>query len=429
MRLLRILICLLLAVPAVAETIVFRNVSVLPMTSPRVLEKQSVVVRDGRILSISTTPAIPKDATVIDGTGKFLIPGLADMHVHIPAVDAKADLMSDTLLMLLANGVTTARGMFGFPGQLAIRDKAKKGELDSPTLYLAGPVFSNTTIASAAEAADRVRRQKKEGWDLLKVHNGLTREQYDAMAKTAKEVGMRFGGHLPSSVDLKHAIEMGHETFEHMEGFIDAEAVKAPISDQKLAALAKQAKDAGIWIVPTEAMVEIVYDVTPLETLTKYPELKYSPQAAVDTWSKRYNERLTQIPRSMAAFVVGNRRRVIRALQDSGVKIMLGTDALQEFVEPGFSVLREMESLRAAGLTPYEILRSATVTPGEYFAKQDSFGTIETGKRADLVLLDGNPLDDIANIAKISGVMARGHWYSREQLDIGLKRVTDKYRM
>jgi imidazolonepropionase-like amidohydrolase len=427
MRLLKILTCLLLAVPAVAETIVFRNVSVIPMTSPRVLEKQSVVVRDGRIQLISKTPAIPKGATVIDGTGKFLIPGLADMHVHVPAVDAKGDLLPDTLLMLLANGVTTARGMFGFPGQLAVREKAKNGELVSPTLYLAGPVFSNTTVATPEEVVARVRQQKKEGWDLLKVHDGLTVAQYDALAKTARAEGMRFGGHLP--VPLDHAIEMGQETFEHMDGFVDAEDTKGPIGDQKLAALVKKSKDAGIWIVPTLAMVEGVYGVTPLETLQAYPELKYSPQAAVDVWTTRYNERLAQLSRRVASNVIANRRRIFRAMHGAGVKILLGTDSLQEFLEPGFSVLHEMESMRAAGLTPYEILRTATVTPGQYFAKQDSFGTIEPGKRADLVLLDGNPLADIANIAKISGVMARGRWYSREQLDVGLKRVTEKYRI
>lgn len=429
MRLLKVLTCFLLAVPAVAETIVIRNVSVISMTSPRVLENQNVVVRDGRIQSISKMVTPPKDTTIIDGTGKFLIPGLADMHVHVPAVDAKGDLMLDTLLMLLANGVTTARGMFGFPGQLEVREKVKKGEIDSPTLYLAGPIFAKTTIGSAEEAVTRVRAQKKEGWDLLKVHSGLTRQQYDAMAKTAREEGIRFGGHLPSSVDLKHAIAMGQETFEHMEGFIDPEAVKAPMSDKRLAELAKQAKDAGVWVVPTEALIELMNGVTPLETLTAYPELKYSPQAAVDNWTTRYNKRLSQIPRAMASSVTSNRRRVLKALQDGGVKILFGTDSLQEFLLPGFSVQREMESMRAAGLTPYEILRSATVTPGQYFAKQDSFGTIEPGKRADLVLLDANPLTDIANISKISGVMARGRWYPREQLDVGLKRVTEKYRM
>jgi imidazolonepropionase-like amidohydrolase len=428
MRVLRVLICFLVAIPAVAETVVFRNVSVIPMTSPNVLEKQSVVVKDGKIASISKKPVIPKDAKVIDGSGKFLIPGLADMHVHIPAVDAKGDLMQDVLTMLVANGVTTARGMFGMPGQLDVRNKASLGQIVSPRLFLAGPPFSSQTINSAQEVVDRVRTQKQEGWDLLKVLDGLTPDQYDALANTAHQVKMRFGGHVPLSITLPHAIEMGQETIEHMDPFtVYLESAKGPVDEKKLGELASKLEEAGTWVVPTVAVQEITWGAPSIDTLKAYPEIQYSPDAAVDFWVKSYEQRMQRIPRDQATNVVNNNRRIIKALNDSGVRLLLGTDALQQFVEPGFSVSREMEGLRRAGLTPYQILRTATVNPSIYLGEEDASGTIESGKRADLVLLDGNPLADVANVAKVRGVMVHGRWYSREQLDEALKRVAEKY--
>jgi imidazolonepropionase-like amidohydrolase len=428
MRLLRVLLCFLLAVPAIADTVVFRNVSVVSMTSPKVLENQNVIIRDGRIESISAIAKAPKGATVIDGTGRFLMPGLADMHAHVPAVDAKAGLMLDTLTMFIANGVTTVRGMWGLPGQLEVREKAKTGQIVSPSLFLAGPAFNNETIASADEAAARVREQKKQGWDLLKIHDGLTLAEYDAIAKTAKEVGMRFGGHVPMDVTLPHALEMRQETIEHMDPYaIYLETAKGPVDEKKLADLVKRLKDAGAWVVPTNAVSEITFGSTPLETLKEYPENKYSPNAAVDVWVKMYEQRSDQIPRAQAANVVANNRRIIRAFRDAGVKMLLGTDTLHQFVEPGFSVMREMVSLRNAGLTPYEVLRTATVLPAEYLGRQTTTGTIEPGKRADVVLLDANPLENVANVARIRGVMANGHWYSRADLDKALQRIIQKY--
>ena len=429
MRLLRILICILLAVPSLAGTVVFRNVSVIPMTSPKVLEKQSVVVKDGLIQSISKSPRVPENATVIDGTGKFLMPGLADMHVHVPAVDAKGGLMHDVLTMLVANGVTTARGMWGAPGQLEIREKAKLGQVVSPALFLAGPVFSNETVASPEEAIARVRAQKKEGWDLIKIHDGLTLEQYDAIVKTARAEGMRFGGHVPAAAGLSHALDMKQETIEHMDAFaVELRTAKGPVDEKKLAEIVRKFKDGGVWIVPTIAQSEITFGATPLETLNAYPEVKYAPKAAVDVWAASYNARVDAISRDQAANVVANNRRILRALRDAGVPILLGTDALQQYTEPGFSVAHEMTSLRGAGLTPYEVLRTATVNPAKYLGKQSSIGTIEAGKRADLVLLDASPLADVANISKVSGVMVSGHWYSRDQLDALLKKIVEKYR-
>jgi len=426
MRFLRILTCFLLAVPVLADTVVFRNVNVVTMTSPKVLEKQSVVVQDGRILSVSKNPKVAAGATVIDGKGRYLMPGLADMHVQIPGSEAKGGLMMDVLTMLVTNGVTTARGMWGLPGHLEVREKAKLGQVVAPNLVLAGPIFSSETVVTPEEAAARVRIQKKEGWDLLSLHFSLTREQYDAVVKTAREEGMRFAGQVP---DLLHAIEMKQETIDSMDMFNGAlQTPKGPVDDAKLADLAKKIKDAGVWIVPTNAITEITFGATPLQTLNAYPENKYAPQAAVEFWTNSYNQRIAGISRDQAANVVANNRRIIRALHKAGVNLLLGTNALEQYTQPGFSVAREMTSLRTAGLPAYDILRMATVNPAIYLGKQDSVGTIEAGKRADLVLLDGNPLADVTNVSKVSGVMIGGHWIDRGQIDSALKRVTEKYR-
>jgi imidazolonepropionase-like amidohydrolase len=429
MRFLTLALSLLLACSATAQTVVFRNVNVIPMTSNKVLEKQTVVVKDGRVATISKIADAPKDAVVVDGTGKYLIPGLAEMHGHVPPLDAKGGLLDDTLFLYVANGITTVRGMLGHPGQLELRERAKRGEIVSPTLYLAGPSFNDQSVNSVQEAIDRARTQKKEGWDLLKVHPGLTLEEYDAMAKTAAAEKIRFGGHVPAAVGLLHAIEMGQETFDHIDGYVELlDGMKGPVDEKKLADVVKRSKDAGVWIVPTSALWEVLFNAIPLETLNGYPELKYAPAGAVAAWEKAYNDRLKQIPRETAKHVIANRRRILEALHKGGVKILMGTDAPQQYSVPGFSLHRELTRMLEAGMTPYDILRSGTANVGEYFAKQDSFGTIEPGKRADLVLLRANPLADITNVSKIDGVMVRGRWFSRADLDAGLARIETKYK-
>ena len=425
----RALLLLFLALPALAETFVIRNVSVVSMTSPKVLEKQNVVVRDGVIESLSTRlPKMPDGTKVIDGTGRYLMPGLAEMHGHVPPVNAPNGATEDALFLYVASGITTVRGMLGHAGQLGLREQSKRGEIIAPNLYLAGPSFNGQSVNSPQEAIDKVRAQKKEGWDLLKVHPGLTREEYDAMAKTAREEGIRFGGHVPAEVGLEHAIAMGQETFDHIDGYAELlEAEKGPVDEKKLAAIVKKSKKAGVWIVPTSALWEVLYGTIPLQTLQKYDELKYVPQNAVDNWSKAYDDRLSQIPREGAKNIVAARTRILRALHQGGVNILMGTDAPQQFSVPGFSLHRELVRMREAGLSPYDILKSGTVNVGRYFAKQDAFGTIEPGKRADLVLVDANPLADITNVAKISGVMVRGRWLDRAELDAGLAKIEAKH--
>jgi imidazolonepropionase-like amidohydrolase len=422
-----LLLSLLVALPLAAETIVFRNVNVVSMTSPKVLEKQNVIVRDGVIESVSTKLAkMPAGTTVVDGTGKFLMPGLSEMHGHVPPTNAPGGVTEDTLFLYVANGITTVRGMLGHDGQLALREKSKRGEIIAPNLYLAGPSFNGNSVNSPDEAVAKVRAQKKEGWDLLKVHPGLTRAEYDAMASTAAEEKIRFGGHVPAEVGLEHAIEMGQETFDHIDGYGELlEADKGPVDAKKLAAIVEKSKKAGVWIVPTSALWEVLFNAIPLETLQKYPELKYVSANAVTQWSNAYTQRLGGIPREAANNMIANRTRILRALHEGGVRILMGTDAPQQFSVPGFSLHRELLRMRDAGMSNYEILKSGSVNVGAYF--KEPVGTIATGQRADVVLLDANPLTDITNLAKIRGVMVRGRWLDRATLDAGLLAIEKKH--
>jgi imidazolonepropionase-like amidohydrolase len=427
MRTIRALLALALALPALAETVIFRNANVISMTSQKVDKNRTVLVENGRITSTDFKPKYPKGAKVVDATGKYLMPGLAEMHGHVPPVNAPNNQTEDVLFLYVANGITTVRGMLGNPGQLELRQKANSSQIVSPTLYLAGPSFNGNSVNSPQEAIDKVRAQKKEGWDLLKIHPGLTLAEYDALARTAAEEKIRFGGHVPAEVGLVHAIEMGQETFDHIDGYVEhLQGDKGPVDEKALAAIVKKSKDAGVWIVPTSALWEVLFNTIPLETLTKYPELKYAPPGAVEAWSTAYNRRLSQVPREAAKNTIDNRVTILRALHQGGVKILMGTDAPQQFSVPGFSLHRELLRMRDAGMSNYEILKSGTVNVGDYFKTTDSFGTIEKGKRADLVLLEANPLDDIANVSKIAGVMVRGKWLSRSDIDAGLKKVEEK---
>ena len=416
-----------------SREVAFVNVNVVPMDSERVLKGQTVLVRGDRIVQVGPAAKVkvPDNALRVDGTGKYLMPGLAEMHGHIPPPQDPREYIESILFLYVANGVTTVRGMQGAPNQLELRDRANRGEIVSPTLYLAGPGFSGNSIDSPAQAAERVREQKQAGWDLLKVLPGLTRDEYDAMAKTAREAGIRFAGHVPAEVGLLHALEMGQETIDHVDGYIEyLKAENGPVDEAKLADVVRRTKQAGTWIVPTMALWEILIGLADLETLLSYPELKYMPPQQVESWKNAHRSRLgdPQFNRKSAEHVAANRKRILRALHGAGVRILLGSDAPQQFSVPGFSIHREMSLMLECGLTPYEIIRSWTKIVGDYFKGKDEFGTIAEGKRADLILIHGDPLKDISNIAKRSGVMVRGRWLPEEEIQQRLEKIAASYR-
>jgi len=427
-----------LPLPFVAQDVAFVDVNVVPMDRERVLANQTVVVRNGRITAVGATngTAVPSGALRIDGRGKYLMPGLTEMHAHIPDEKVSRQFMDNVLFLFLANGVTTLRGVLGIPGQLALRDSANQGKIVAPNLYLAGPGFSGTSangvlMNSPEQAMRQVREQKAEGWNLLKILPGLGLPEYDAVARTAQEAGIRFVGHVPPKVGLMHALEMRQETIEHMDGYIEyLNGDKGPLDEAQLREVVRKTREAGTWVVPTMVHRETVIGTLNLNTAMNYPEMKYMPPQLVEQWVAWYHDQFDhpQFDRAAARQVIANRMRILKALHDGGAGILLGTDSTQRFNIPGFSVHREMKRMVEAGMTPFAVLKSGTQDAGVYFKNEDSFGMIAVGQRADLILVDGNPLQDVAHVARRSGVMVRGTWLPEADLQARLAQIAGSYR-
>ena len=416
----------------VAADVAFGNVNVVPMDSELVLTDQTVLIRGDRIVAIGpaeSTP-VPADALNISGEGRYLMPGLAEMHGHIPAPTQPQQFTEDVLFLYVANGVTTVRGMQGAEGQLALRDRVNAGEIVGPNLYLAGPAFNGSNSPTAEVASQRVRDQQATGWHLMKVQGGLSVATYDAMAQTAHEVGIRFGGHVPADVGLVHAITQGQETIEHLDGYVEYLAdADGNIDEGQLQDIVGRTREAGAWVVPTMALWETLRGALDLDTVQSYQEAQYMPPDMVEQWTERV-ESVHSNPdfsADAARQLIDNRMRILSALHEGGAGILLGTDAPQVFSVPGFSIHREMERMIAAGMTPYEVIQSGTRKVGEYFSNEDDFGTIAVGQRADLILVEGNPLEGVANVTRRAGVMVRGTFIPEANIQERLATIAASY--
>jgi hypothetical protein len=412
-------------------TLAFVDVAVIPMDAERTLPGQTVIVKGDRIVEVGphATVRVPEEARRIEGAGKFLIPGLGEMHGHNPAAGSPPELFENVFFLFVANGVTTVRSMLGFPGQLEWREKAKRGEIVAPNLYLAGPSFTGggpTATTTPKQAIDRVRAQKAEGWDLLKVHPGLKLEVYDAMARTAREVDLEFSGHIPADVGLIRAIDRGQKTVDHLDGYIEhLNAKNAPIDPRKLAEIVQKTRATQTWVVPTMVLWETILGSAKLDEMAAFPELKYMPRQMVENWKTSYDRKVSarNFNAREAKQIAENRKVLLKALAEGGANIIFGTDAPQQFSVPGFSIHREMKAMREAGMTNFAILQSATRNVGEYCKARDTFGTIAAGQRADLVLLEANPLDDLRNVARRAGVMVRGQWIAETEIQARLAKI------
>ncbi|WP_460924331.1 amidohydrolase family protein, partial [Pontibacter brevis] len=285
--------------------IVFRAVNVIPMDKAQVLKDQVVVVKDGVISAMGKSGKVKysKNALVINGEGKYLMPGLAEMHAHVPPVN-EFEPMEEVLQLFALNGITTIRGMLGHPRHLELRDRIQSGELISPRFYTSGPSFNGNSVKTPAEGAEMVRQQKQAGYDFLKLHPGLTPETFAAISKTAKEVGIPFAGHVSYEVGVWRAIESGYASIDHLDGFVEslvpgleeipeqqtglfAMYIADRANESRIPKLMNALRKNNIWVVPTQALAErwMAPDKDP-EELRKAPEMEYMATKTLEAISK-----------------------------------------------------------------------------------------------------------------------------------------------
>jgi imidazolonepropionase-like amidohydrolase len=427
--------------PSTTPATAFVGVSVVGMTrSAESMSNQTVVVRDGQIEAVGPRGeiAVPPDAVRIDGSGKYLMPGLADMHVHLEHFEDPS-----ILKLFLANGVTTVRNMDGRPRILEWKKQVEEGSLLGPLIYTAGPLLDgdppvrsdNTIVRNAGEARAAVIAQKSAGYDFVKVYTNLSAEAYEAVVATAWENDMPVAGHVPKAVGLKRAIGR-QASIEHLGDYADVvEAddspfksrsqwfkrfLGMPVDREKAQVVGKEQSRQGSWTVPT--LVQADKELASPDLIRQWsatPEMSYIPADMRATWeeqTRKVTMRMDDEDWRRVALGKQNRFMLVRALHEAGAQLLAGSDTPNPFVVPGVALREELKYLVEAGLTPWAALATSTRDAARFADQLDGRGTVEAGQRADLLLLEANPLEDVTNVGKLSGVMVHGRWFPREEL-------------
>jgi len=423
--------------------ICFRNVNVIDISTGSIRPGQTVLIGGDHIVAVGPDTAIdtPEGARTIDGRGGYLCPGLIDMHTHLGS-------SNDVGYLFLRYGVTTIRSLDGAPQHVAMRRMIAAGDLIGPTIFTSGPILYGsepewTEEANVSAAARRiVASHVAIGYDFLKVYYQLTRDQYRALLAAADEAHLPVVGHVPWSVGLDGVFASNQRTNEHLTGY--DEFLQDPESDSseghtawkevlryqsvdeaRIQQAARMSAKSGIWEVPTlvdwekwthpQKINELLGDESRMgllsaetrESWSKYNKWQIPP---LESWSAEDH--------AMMESLVSKRRAIVNALHQAGARLAIGTDSIgARFVYPGLSVHEELEAFVASGLSEVDALRAATLNAALAMDCEGEFGEIKVGQRADLVLLEENPLEDIHATQDIAGVMVRGRWFTRESLE------------
>ena len=411
--------------------VAFVDVRVVPMSTGGVLDHQTVIVRGNRIAEVgpSGQVKVPVGALTVDGRGKYLMPGFAEMHGHFPNPNAGPELTENVLFLYVANGVTTVRGMQGSLPHLELKARIARGEVLGPRLWVPGPALTGNAAPTPEAGRRMVEEQQAAGFDHLKIHEGLSRETYDTIVATAKRLGMRFAGHVPDAVGVYHALESGQSSIEHLDNYVETVGGPDSASEARIAQVVSATCAAHAWTVPTLALWETFLGTEDPDMLASRPELRYVPQAWRANWAQQLSQmRRNAPPAEQRLSTLALRRRILKALQTAGCPIAFGTDSPQLYSVPGFSIHREMRSMSSAGLTPQQILSAGTRQVARYYSAEQEFGSVAVGQRADLILLNGNPLDDLANVGRRAGAMVNGRWLPEAEIQARLERIAAAYQ-
>src|SRR5271163_35423 len=436
-----------------AAALAINHVNVVDATGTPPQADMTVIVKDGRIVELGKSDAVhvPADAKAVDGSGKYLIPGLWDMHVHEVFGDWLPRDEKVVPPLFVANGITGVRDMGGDLDVLKRwRADIAAGRMLGPRMIIAGPMLDGPTprfpssapIANAADARRTVDDLKAQGVDFIKIQSLIPRDGYFAAADEAKKEGLIFVGHVPDAVRASEASNAGQKSIEHFTGIfegcstIEDQLIKGPKSlgvnvrtydaGRAHALIALMAKN-HTWQVPTLVWERGQWLVDDID-LSHDPLIQYAPAAWKDHMWPMF---VKDILKDMDTDPLPVRKKFFQmeldmtlAMFKAGVPFLAGTDtAAGVHVFPGFSLHQELALFVQAGLTPLQALQTATLNPAKFMNRLADLGTVERGKLADLVLLDANPLEDIANTKKIRAVVLAGRYLDRTEIDRMLKGV------
>jgi imidazolonepropionase-like amidohydrolase len=441
------------------STVVFHNVTLIDMTSEQPKPNMTVIVKGNHIAKIGKNLKISENAEVIDASGKFLIPGLWDMHVHIFSnVDAPGTNNKDKYFpLLIANGVTGVREMFTDPDDIRLvrqwQSEIDAGKMTGPRIFVGSSIVDGVPVvhknllgvATPDEARQAVRMLKEAGAGFIKVYENLFRESYYAIADEAKKLNIPFVGHVPNSVTPVEASTAGQKSIEHLTRMSIAcssneEKFKSLKNEEWTPALRAQLMEAyseqkcrevsavfvknRTWHSPTTVVLRSRL-LSEEESFTKDSRLRYIPASEERGWLK-FTENFRPANRKNREALFRKDLEILKVMHQSGVPVLAGTDLGNPFIFAGFSLHDELETfVQQAGLKPFDALQTATINPARYLGMEKSHGTIAKGKVADLILLDANPLTDISNTRKINAVVVNGRLLKRQDLDEMLNKVAE----
>ena len=449
------------------------HVTVIDATGSAPQPDMTVLLADRRIETIGQAGAIaiPPGAQVLDATGKFLVPGLVDMHLHLTGAGEPTGSHDFFIPLLLANGITTVRDMGGYLEYLVpLRKEIEEGKRLGPQIFFSGPYLDGKppsfqpalVVTNAADASKDIHSLVQHGVDFIKVQSILSRTAYFAIANICRREHLTFVGHVPDRVTAAEASDAGQRSIEHLTCELRACSNNEPrlmreeffnphkkqssaqsharelawqrellrtYSDNKAAALIDKFVRNQTWQVPTLILLEKDAFPTPDTDPSHDARRKYIPRHFLEGWEKGTQARdkgTTPAEFALRKALLAKSMQFVGAMQAAGVRIMAGTDSAAPYVFPGSSLHDELALLVQAGLTPMQALQAATRNPAEFLGKLETQGTIEQGKFADMLLLDANPLDDIHDTQKIRAVIVRGKFLDRAALD-GLLAIEEKF--
>jgi imidazolonepropionase-like amidohydrolase len=418
------------AAGAQPNTLAITGTTVIDVATGGLRQNTTVVIRSNVIAAVGERLQVPAGSTVVDGRGKFLIPGLWDMHAHHEGTGEAS------LSLFVANGVTGTRDMgSALDFILPLRQRVSSGQVLGPAIVAAGPILDDAPAAwpfrlrvrTAQEARQTVQMLKRRGVDFVKVHDHTPRDAYFAIADEAKRQGLPFAGHVPPAVTIAEAVEAGQKSIEHLANFrVFTECSRGREYQPSLCApLFEQLARKGIWQTPTLAFMRKLLTINTASADAEADHVAYASPGLRKVWAEN-QQASNASPERMRAFLAlaDASLPAVREMHRAGVGILAGCDGLV----PGFCLPDELTMMVRGGLSSLAALQTATINPARYLGKESSVGSVEPKKIADLVLLDANPIENIANIRRINAVVIGGKLLRRSELDTMLKKARDAFR-